>query len=353
MKFSYKIIIGIIILIVIIGIVVNVVRLNGNSVKENNTIKIGAIVPLTGPSALWGESLKNGMELALEDHPELSIIYEDSKGTAADGLTAYNNLLLKKPDVFVSSLSIVSLPLATVTKENRIPMIITQSAVNNITNEYAFRYYTDANHYAIPPFKSDISPLKNITKIAVLYRNDEYAKSVFKKIQELSSEDSKQIVFSGSYVPNTVDFSTTMLKVKESGTEALLFVPTPPSESLGILDSAKKLNVTIPMIESSNVLSDPSTRVKAPNITFYTNQFSYSIPGKNEEFKQRYKNKYNAEPNFMAAFGFDVINLISTCKKDQIKECLENKKQINGVTGFSENITNNEIIIPLNLVRFN
>jgi branched-chain amino acid transport system substrate-binding protein len=342
----------IIIVIIIVIAIIGMIYFNNQRPNED-TIKIGAVIPLSGPSALWGESLQNGMNLALVDHPELVVQYEDSKGDAADGLNAYRNLELQKPDVFVSSLSIISVPLASLTKEEKIPMIIAQSAASNITNEYAFRYYTDASHYATPPFTSDISPIKNITRIAVLYRNDEYAKSVSKKIQELSLEQGKKIVFFESFEPNTVDFSTMILKIKESNAQALLFVPTTPSESLGILKKAVETNLTIPLIEASNVLSDPNTLSKAPNVTFYTNEFAFSIKGNSEEFKQRYTQKYGHEPNFMAAFGYDIINLISTCKKDQIKECLNNKKEVNGVTGKAENITNNDIIIPLNFVKFN
>jgi len=167
--------------------------------QTNGTVKVGAIVALSGPSAIWGESLQNGMELALTEHPNITVIYEDSKGTAVDGLSAYQKLNLQEPDVFVSSLSIVSLPLASIAKKDKMVMIVTQSAADNITNEYVFRYYTDANHFATPSFESPISPLKNIKKIAVIYRNDEYAKSVANKIQELSKEQNKQMVFLESY----------------------------------------------------------------------------------------------------------------------------------------------------------
>lgn len=324
-----------------------------NDVAPKETIAVGAILALSGPSALWGQSVKNGMELAIEDHPEIKIIYEDSKGLAPDGISAYNKLSTQKIDVYVSALSSVAIPLASLTKEDKMPMIVTQSAANNLTNEYTFRYYSDADYFAKPSFDSVDTPLKNVTRIAVLYRNDYYATAVADKIKELSSQQGKEIVFFESYEPNTEDFSTQLTKIKNSKAQAFLYIPVPPSESLGILRKATELGFNIPIIEVSNVLSDPTTRAQAPNVTFYTEQFEFSMPGHSEGFKQRYIAKYGVEPNFVAAFGFDIVNLISTCKKDKIKECLENKKSITGVTGTVANITNNDILMPMYLLKVN
>ncbi|MDD5163846.1 MAG: ABC transporter substrate-binding protein [Candidatus ainarchaeum sp.] len=346
-----KILVYSVIAVIVILVIAGIIVYNLPAKQEGKTIKIGAVLALSGPSAIWGESARNGMELALEAHPELSVIYEDSKGASSDGITAYQKLRLQEPDLFVSSLSIVSIPLASIVKEDKKVMIVTQSAANNLTNDYVYRYYSDANHFALPAFESDISPLKGVTKLAVVYREDEYAKSVANKVKELSAEQGKEIVFFESYIPNETDFSTILTKAKEANPEALLFIPTPPSESLAILKKIGELKFDIPIIEVSNVQSDPETQAKAPNITFYTEQFAFSIPGNSEPFKQAYRAKYNKEPNFVAAFGYDIINLIASCEKSNIKECLDSKKEVTGVTGTASGIKNHEILLPMYLVR--
>lgn len=352
---SKKILIGLV--VVSLAIVLAGCGLQNNSQQQTakEPIKIGAVLALSGPSAIWGQSVQNGMNLALEDHPELAVTYEDSKGTAADGVTAYQKLKTLQPDVFVSALSIVNVPLSKLALTDKIPLVITQSAANGITNEYTFRYYTDADHFALPSFESDISPLKNasVKKIAVVYRKDEYAQSVANKIKELSDASGKTIVFMESYVPNETDFSTIMNKAKKAAPDALLFIPTPPSESLGILKKAEELKFKVPIIEVSNVQSDPETQAKAPKMTFYTNQFAFSIAGNSEQFKTRYQAKYGKVPNFVAAFGYDIVNLIASCDKSNIKECLEGKKEVTGVTGVAKDIKNNDIVIPMYLLKVN
>jgi len=337
--------------VIIIAILAGIYFFGAQPSAPNETTKIGAILALSGPSSVWGESMKNGMEIALKNHSELDIIYEDSKGNAADGISAYQKMKMQDIDVYVTSLSVVSVPLAKLARDDKKGVVITQSAANNITNEYAYRYYTDANHFAMPAFENPISPLKNANRLAVIYRKDEYAQSVDEKILELAAQQGKEIVFNESYAPNETDFSTILTKAQQKNPGALLFVPTPPSESLALLRKVQELDFNIPIIEVSNVQSDPDTQAQSPNITFYTNQFAFSAPGNSEEFKQEYRAMYGKEPNFMSAFGYDIVNLIASCEGNDLKVCLDNRTEVSGVTGRATNITNHDIVIPMDLVK--
>src|SRR5471030_591431 len=63
-----------------------------------NPIRIGADLPLTGGLAFWGESIKQGMELASDDyakaHPgsAVSIVYEDNQGDPKNAITVMRKL---------------------------------------------------------------------------------------------------------------------------------------------------------------------------------------------------------------------------------------------------------------------
>src|ERR1035437_501133 len=54
--------------------------------QPENSLRIGIILPLTGPSAFIGESTRKGLDLALEqhnaagNHPPIELLYEDSAG---------------------------------------------------------------------------------------------------------------------------------------------------------------------------------------------------------------------------------------------------------------------------------
>ncbi len=63
----------------------------GCAKKEEKEIKIGAVLPLTGSAAVWGENSKMGLEIALDEvnaaggvkGKKINLIFEDSQSDSA------------------------------------------------------------------------------------------------------------------------------------------------------------------------------------------------------------------------------------------------------------------------------
>ncbi len=240
------------IVIVVIIIIIIAISRGGSSSQKSGDFTIGAVLPLSGPSALWGETVKNGIELALTDKTGIKVLYEDSKGLPADGISAFSNLQVRGVDLTVSELSAVSVALSKIALEKKIPFFVTLVAASStaIVNEYTTRYYTDPAHYTGPAFNDPISPVVSAKKIAVLYRNDELGISVRDEIKSLAATKGKEIIYIDSFKPSETDFSTLMSKVKASGADVLIFVPTTPGEAIGIVKTAAQLQIGMPMVEA-------------------------------------------------------------------------------------------------------
>jgi branched-chain amino acid transport system substrate-binding protein len=305
-------------LVILVVIVFAVYKSYSPKVTEvnNNEFTLGAVLPLTGAASLWGETTKNGMDLALEQKTGIKVLYEDSKSTVADGISAYNLLQSKGVSLTVSETSLVSVPLSKIALERKLPLLVTLVAAEHskIVNDYTMRYYTDPTNTAKPAFEDPISPVINAKKIAVLYRNDELGVSIKDKIAELSAGNKKEIAIQESFIPNEKDFRTMLKKIKNSGADVLIFVPGNAPEAVGIVKTANELSLNLPMVESSAVFADPENRKQVGNISFYSTSYDFLQSGKAEEFKAKYRAKYGKEPNFGSAFGYDMINLIYSCK---------------------------------------
>lgn len=64
-----------------------------NKQTPDTTIKVGAIFPLSGASAVYGEMAKKGIELALKgDSANITVVYEDSQFQSVPALSAYEKL---------------------------------------------------------------------------------------------------------------------------------------------------------------------------------------------------------------------------------------------------------------------
>jgi branched-chain amino acid transport system substrate-binding protein len=341
----------------IIVVVILLIIFGSSRSNKNNTFTVGAILPMTGPAAIWGETVKNGMKLAIEERPGINMLYEDSKSTAVDGISAYNILQNKNVNLTVSELSIVSVPLSKIALEKKQPLLVSLVAANNasIVNEYTTRYYTDPTNYATPAFTDSISPVLSSKKIALLYRNDELGNSVKDKIKELSDKNGKQIVSIESFVPAEKDYNTVILKAKNSGADVFIFVASTPGEAVSIVKTASQLNIGMPIVESSAVFADLDTRKQIGSIPFYSTSYDFSLSGKAEEFKSKYKAKFGKEPNFGSAFGYDIVNLIYQCKdkKEDIRGCLSGVTQIDGVAGTAKQVLPGDFVVGLHLEKVN
>lgn len=344
-------------LLVIGAIVIIVIAVKSPKLSTNNSFTVGAVLPLTGPAALWGETVKNGMELALEQKTGINVLYEDSKSTVVDGISAYNLLQNKRVDLTVSETSLVAVPLSRIAFERKLPLLVSLVAAEHskIVNDYTTRYYTDPTNYAMPAFIDPLSPVIKARKIALLNRNDELGVSVKDKIVELSATNNKEIVIQESFTPNEKDYRTVLTKIKNSGAEVFIFVVANPLEAVGIVKTANELNIGIPMIEASAVFADLDTRKQVGGITFYSSSYDFSLPSKAVDFKVAYKSKFGKEPNFGSAFGYDIVNLIDVCKnkKEAVRECLSGVNQIDGIAGTAKQVAPGDFVVPMHLEKVN
>src|SRR3990167_8003750 len=75
----------------------------GTAISESQpgSVKIGAVLPLTGDSAAWGEQGKYGIELAVEEinskgginGKNLEVVYEDSQAIPKNAVTSIQKLI--------------------------------------------------------------------------------------------------------------------------------------------------------------------------------------------------------------------------------------------------------------------
>ena len=70
---------------------------SGSASGDKKVIKIGGIGPLTGAAAIYGQAVKNGAEIALDEinskgDLKFELKFEDDENDAEKAVNAYNNL---------------------------------------------------------------------------------------------------------------------------------------------------------------------------------------------------------------------------------------------------------------------
>lgn len=352
-----------IIAVIIIGAVIWFGFLKSGKPVSSEPIKIGAILPLTGPAAFVGEEVKNGIILAVDKindkarKERIQLFIEDSGSNPKDGVSAYNKLEdIEKPDIYISALSSVSMALAPLIDRDKVILAAIVATAPNLTKEdgYVFRYYPTAKDET--PLIVNILRNEKLKNLGVIYLNDDFGNSVNQELKDRFNKVDEKII-SESFLISESDFRSHVTKIKSQGADSILAVGF-DSHIKNIYTSARDLEFNGRLIGIST-LAMPHLRdslgeiiedalVLAPKI--YEETFEPS-----KEFISLYKNKYGKDASHYSANGYDTIMLIN---KIQINKQVSTRIQIvdyfnslisfEGVFGSIKiDIKNREISFPL------
>lgn len=335
-----KKIIWIIVIIVLVGLGVWFSQENTKESQqqtENRQIKIGAILPLSGVTAVWGEDAQRGMELAQEDLGDIFDIYiEDSQGIPAQGLSAYNKLLqVNGVDVVISMFSRISVPLSARAQEDQTPLFMTLVSAEDVPrdNDYAFRVFHKASQLGqlhFPLYKE-----AGYKKLALLHLNDEFGISVADSVRAEAAKEGIELI-EASYLPQDTDYRTQLTKIKAENPEALLFVGIPPIALTTVLQQSNELGFDVPVFELSGILENPATRrsIGDAGDGAFTVATSFDLLETGQDFYATYADRYGVEPSFAAAYAYDMLHIIAQGIEDGWKDGTTFINEIHSIKEF-------------------
>ena len=331
---------------------------NGNS---SSTLKVGVIGPLTGDAAVYGNAVKNGAQLAIDEINEaggvngvkLELNAQDDVNDTEKAVNAYN--VLKDWGMQILLGTVTSQPCISVEAEakNDNMFLITPSAttVEAIDGDNAFRVcFSDPDQGTASA--TYIAENKLASKIAVIYDSSiSYSSGIYENFNKKAKELGLEVVAAESFTGDSkTDFSTQIQKVKSSGAE-LLFLPIYYQEASLILQQAKTAGLDIKYFGCDGL--DGLLTVKnfdtslAENIMLLTPFSADAKDEKTQNFVKSFKEKFGDETlNQFAADAYDGIYAVKAAAEkagvkadmsasdicDAMKKAMTEVK-IDGVTG--------------------
>lgn len=284
---------------------------------SDDPITIGVILPLSGPAAIWGETMQQGIELALEELKGegtiINVIYEDSQALPTLGVSAYNKLVsIDDADVIFSMFSRVGVPLVPLADRDGVPLIMTLIAANEVASgsPFAFRYFATPQQYARTPFEF----IEDGDNISVLYVNDEYGVSVRDAVRTVAEERSINIVREEKYEAGETDFRTQLTKIKGDNPDVLIAITATPPEITSAINQTKELQINAAVVEAATLLSASpilaSVGTSAEGAV--TNAYDFSLGLSGNSVRELYEIKHGeTNPMFTVAIGYDLVRLVA------------------------------------------
>jgi branched-chain amino acid transport system substrate-binding protein len=326
----------------------------GEGGGAGDEIVIGEYGSLTGTTATFGISTKNGIDMAIEETNaaggvlgrQVRVIVEDDQGRPEEAQTVVTKLITSDRVVAVlgevaSSRTLAAAPVA---QQNGIPMISPSSTNPDVTlvGDYIFRVCFIDPFQGLVMAKFATNTLK-MNRVAILrdIKND-YSVGLADVFQENFTQMGGQIVADESYSEGDTDFSAQLTAIRATNPQAI-FVPGYYTEVGLVARQAKQLGLTVPLLGGDGWDSPSLIEIggEALEGSYYSNHVSLDDPSPAiQNFVAKYREKYGETPDALAGLGydsamllFDAIKRANSTEPTAIRDALAQTQNFQGVTG--------------------
>lgn len=283
--------------------------LRARHTPDTSALKVGAIIPLTGDVATYGDSLRHGFDLAAEEFGgKVQVIYEDSKANPKDGVAAMQKLTGQGVRHFLGdATSGVCLAIAPLANETQSLLMISIATSDDLSKAgpWVFRNCPPNQKQAEAAATFMKDKLK-VTRVAVLAKANPYGANLAAKFREDAASRGLQIVMDEQYDASVRNLSTLLEKVRAASPEAV-FIPGNYEETVLILRKAKELGIQVPFVGTDGAYSPKLIELAGPAAEgFYLTMLGFDASSPfYKQFETRYRARYKADPDVFAAYGYE------------------------------------------------
>ena len=282
--------------------------------------KIGGTRPLAGDTAIYGNAVKNGAQIAVDEINaeggaiQFELKMEDDENDAEKAVSAYN--ALKDWGVQLSLGSVTTKPCEATATENFADRIfaLTPSASSTAVTEgkdNVFQMcFTDPGQGTASA--DYIADNQLGTKIAIIYQNDTpYSSGIYEKFKTEADAKGLNIVSTTTFTAaSATDFSVQLGEAKAAGAD-LLFLPIYYQEASLILQQAKNMDYApkffgVDGMDGILTLEGFDTSL-AEGVMLLTPFNADATDEKTQNFVTKYKEQFGDVPNQFAADAYDCV----------------------------------------------
>jgi branched-chain amino acid transport system substrate-binding protein len=343
------------------GVIVASVLAAASARAEDKTIKIGALLPMSGPGSYFGAQDKQGIELALEqinktgvNGHKLEVRYEDSGCSPLPATQAAKRLIEQyKPDVVIGEeCSDATLAIMPLMEEANVPLLNAGSSSIKITepgNPWTFRIMPNEVMQGVDIATNAYKRLNARTAV-LLYENTNAGIGNAKVFNETFTKLGGKILADIGFGRDVNDFTSIATRIAGLGAVDVIPTYTLEGQGLKITQALAQAGVTKggggKAIQLGTIWLPFGFEQKAGKAALgYIRIVQFDPTDQRpavRDFIAAFKAKYNQEPTHLHAHAYDQITLIADAIKrgardaKSIRDALAATKNFSGVTGSAE-----------------
>ena len=221
---------------------------------------VGAVVSESGPGSTLGRPEADSMQMAVDEinkaggvnGHQLQIQILDDQSSATEAVNGVRQLLDKHVVAILgSSLTQTSLAMVPIVTQAQVPMIsfASSSQVIQPVQDRRWIFKMPITDFHVAQVMQEYMKRHKQTKVAVIYRNDDYGKSGLAHFQNAGESAGFDVVDAEAIAATASDATTQLTKVKAANPQAIVAWTTLPSANV-IIKAYRELGVTQPIYYS-------------------------------------------------------------------------------------------------------
>lgn len=317
------------------------------------TIRIGILASLSGSGAIYGQAMREGADLALEEINRrggvlgrpLELIYRDDRNDMGEnGHQTVRLLFEDKVWAIIGSVhSGCTHVAARITLKAETPQLTTVSTdptVQMIGSPWMFRCLADdrSQGRAI----ADLVFAKHgHRRVGLFQQRNRYGKMGGKTIAQIAETRGTPLIFKNFFVTDQKDFSEQVALLRQANPDAIIIWGL-YTEAAGLVRAIRTAGLKMPIYGADGMVSPEFIRLagEAAEGTIVTYPFDDTRNDPvTKRFIETFQKKYGKPPDSFAAHAYDAVYLMARAiergglNKARIRDALAATRDFPGVTG--------------------
>jgi len=326
------------------------------------TIKVGAILAVTGPASFLGAPEAKTLEMLVEDinakgginGNKVELVIKDS-GASPEKAVSFAKQLIEEEKVFAilgPSTSGETMAIKNIAEEGK-TILLSCAAAEVIVNpvaKYVFKT-PQKDSYAVIKIFQQMKKM-GITRIGVLSSNTGFGKAGKEQIEKLAPEHGIQIVVNEVYDKSATDLTAEVTKLKAAGIQAIVNWSIEPAQAI-VIKNARQIGMTVPIFQShgfGNINYVKAAGPAAEGVIFPAGRLlvADALSDKNPQkalllsYKKAYETKYKEDVSTFGGHAYDAMIILArglkdagpNADKEKVRTAIENIKGLVGTAGI-------------------
>jgi len=344
----------------LVAIAACIIALSVTTAFAAGTIKVGALLAVTGPASFLGAPEAKTLEMLVNEinargginDNKVELVIKDT-GASPEKAVSFAKQLIEEEKVFAiigPSTSGESMAIKNIAEEGK-TILLSCAAAEPIVKpvaKYVFKTPQMDRDAVIRIFQQ--MKKMGISKIGVLSSNTGFGKAGKDQIEKLAPDHGIQIVVNEVYDKAATDLTAEVTKVKAANVQAIVNWSIEPAQAI-VIKNARQIGMSAPIFQShgfGNINYVKAAGAAAEGVIFPAGRLLVAdvLSDKNpqkkllESYKKEYEAMYKEEVSTFGGHAYDAMLILERgikeggTDKDKVRTAIENIKGLVGTAGI-------------------